>query len=173
MLLFMSKKNLKLTKRLTCSLLLKVQVQDVRLARWCVRRQLCSSVKWLLIVLSVGSIFRMNALPPHSQSIRGKCDCVTFPVHCSHWPVQRFGYFNLPYIFLAIWQYHIFTLTHFHPANGNRNSFRTLVSGIIKMSHTEVGCVELLFIEMTGIAFTIGSASPCAQVFSRSSVSAF
>ena len=57
LLLFMSIQNLKLTKRLTCLLLLKVQVQDVRFARWCARRQLCSSVKWLLIVLSVGSIF--------------------------------------------------------------------------------------------------------------------
>ena len=43
--LFKMIQNLKLTKPLICSQLLKVQVQDVRFARWCVRRQLCLPVK--------------------------------------------------------------------------------------------------------------------------------
>jgi len=40
------------------------------------------------------TIFRMKALPPYSRSMRGKCDCFTFPVHWSHWPVQGSGYFH-------------------------------------------------------------------------------
>ena len=39
-------------------------------------------------------------------------------------------------------------LTHFHPANGSKNSFRTLISGRAEMSHTEVGCVDMLLIEL-------------------------
>jgi hypothetical protein len=88
-------------------------MQDVRIARWCVRRQLYFSVKWLRIVLSVGNIFRMNALPPHSRSMRGKCHSFTFSAHCSNWPVQRFGYFHFVSIFLAVWQSHVFTLRTF------------------------------------------------------------
>jgi len=43
--LFITMQNLNLTKTLICSQLLKVQVQDVRFGRWCVRRQLCLSMK--------------------------------------------------------------------------------------------------------------------------------
>jgi len=38
-------------------------------------------------------------------------------------------------------------LTHYHPADGSENSFRTLISGRTEMNHTEVGFDML--IEMT------------------------
>jgi hypothetical protein len=39
--------------------------------------------------------------------------------------------------------------THFHPVEESKNSFRTLISGLIEMIHVEVGCVDMLLIEMT------------------------
>jgi len=51
---------------------------------------------WSITFQKESTIFRMNALPPFSRSMRGKCDCFTFPVHCSHWPVQGSSYFHTP-----------------------------------------------------------------------------
>jgi hypothetical protein len=39
-------------------------------------------------------------------------------------------------------------LKHFHPADGSKNSFRTLISGRIEMGHTEIGCFDMSLIEM-------------------------
>jgi len=39
-------------------------------------------------------------------------------------------------------------LTHFLPADESKNFFRTIISGRTDMSHTEVGCIDML-IEMT------------------------
>jgi hypothetical protein len=38
--------------------------------------------------------------------------------------------------------------TYFHPAEGSKNCFRTLISGRTEMSHAEVRCVDILLIEM-------------------------
>ena len=38
--------------------------------------------------------------------------------------------------------------TYFHPAEGSKNYFRTLISGRTEMSHAEVRCVDILLIEM-------------------------
>jgi hypothetical protein len=142
-------------------------MQEVRFARWRVRRQLCFSVKWLRIFMSVGNIFRMNALPPHSRSMRGKCHSFTFPVHCSNWPVQGFGYFHLQSIFLAIWQSHVFTLRTFIL----QMKARIFSEPLFRVALVWATCWYVVDWNDTRLTLTLRIASPLDQVFSRTSVS--
>lgn len=72
-------------------------------------------------------------------------------ISCTLFPLARTGIWLLPppvNLSYNLAVPHVYP-THFHPVGGNKNSFRTLISGRTEMSDTEVGCVDMLLIEMT------------------------